>query len=120
VAVGLPALVQSAVYLSAHDDSTLWTLAAGVLALAIGFSLLIGFLTPFACILFGLGCAAMAFSSSNAYTQTLLYDGGLFLLLLLSMAASTALLGPGAYSLDARLFGRREIIIPQASNPHEP
>jgi hypothetical protein len=36
------------------------------------------------------------------------------------MAAATALLGPGAYSLDARLFGRREIIIPQASNPHEP
>ncbi len=31
------------------------------------------------------------------------------------LAAVIALLGPGAYSLDARLFGRREIIIPPAS-----
>jgi len=27
-------------------------------------------------------------------------------------AAVIALLGPGAYSLDARLFGRREIVFP--------
>jgi hypothetical protein len=33
------------------------------------------------------------------------------------MALAVALIGPGAYSLDARLFGRREIIIPRASRP---
>jgi hypothetical protein len=27
-------------------------------------------------------------------------------------ATAIALLGPGAFSLDARLFGRREILIP--------
>ena len=31
---------------------------------------------------------------------------------LLLTAASLALLGPGAYSLDARLFGRRVVIVP--------
>jgi uncharacterized membrane protein YphA (DoxX/SURF4 family) len=30
-------------------------------------------------------------------------------------AGSLALTGPGAYSVDARLFGRREIIIPPAA-----
>ncbi|MBS1795859.1 MAG: hypothetical protein JSS81_24345 [Acidobacteria bacterium] len=34
------------------------------------------------------------------------------LLLLLSILIALALLGPGAYSIDARLFGRRRIFIP--------
>jgi hypothetical protein len=32
---------------------------------------------------------------------------------LIVMAATVLLLGPGAFSLDSRLFGRREIVIPQ-------
>jgi hypothetical protein len=32
---------------------------------------------------------------------------------LIVMSAAVLLLGPGAFSLDARLFGRREIVIPQ-------
>jgi hypothetical protein len=33
------------------------------------------------------------------------------------MAAAVVLLGPGAFSLDARFFGRREIVIPHVSRP---
>jgi uncharacterized membrane protein YphA (DoxX/SURF4 family) len=32
---------------------------------------------------------------------------------LAAMSAALVLLGPGAFSLDARLFGRRKIIIPE-------
>lgn len=32
------------------------------------------------------------------------------------LAAAIILLGPGAFSLDARFFGRREIIIPKKSS----
>jgi len=32
---------------------------------------------------------------------------------LAAISAALVLLSPGAYSLDARLFGRREIIIPE-------
>jgi hypothetical protein len=30
-------------------------------------------------------------------------------------AITIALLGPGAFSLDARMFGRREILVPHTS-----
>jgi uncharacterized membrane protein YphA (DoxX/SURF4 family) len=117
--VGATAAAQGCVYLSALDDPTPWAWAAGLLAVAAGSSLLVGLLTPFACILLGLGCAALALSPSTTHTLNTPY-GGLPLLVAAGMAAAAALLGPGAYSLDARLFGRREIIIPQASHPHEP
>jgi uncharacterized membrane protein YphA (DoxX/SURF4 family) len=38
--------------------------------------------------------------------------GWIALLLLASIAVALAFLGPGAFSIDARLFGRRQIIIP--------
>lgn len=38
-------------------------------------------------------------------------------LLELALAAALALIGPGAYSIDARLFGRQEIVIPPSIAP---
>lgn len=35
------------------------------------------------------------------------------------MSLALLMLGPGAFSLDARLFGRREIIIPEGRRPPE-
>jgi uncharacterized membrane protein YphA (DoxX/SURF4 family) len=112
--VGLTAALQGGIYLSGRDDSSLWA-AAGLLALGCGSLLLIGFLTPLACIIVGLGSTAVALSSPPAET----YSVPLFLFVV-STAVAAMLLGPGAYSLDARLFGRREIIIPQSPRPSEP
>jgi uncharacterized membrane protein YphA (DoxX/SURF4 family) len=36
---------------------------------------------------------------------------------LVVMATAVLLLGPGAFSLDARFFGRREVVIPHVSSP---
>jgi hypothetical protein len=36
------------------------------------------------------------------------------------MAAALACLGPGAFSLDARRFGRREIVVPHIPRPPRP
>ena len=34
-----------------------------------------------------------------------------------AISAALVLLGPGAFSLDTRLFGRREIITPEGRRP---
>jgi hypothetical protein len=44
-------------------------------------------------------------------TRTL-FDAGLPVILAGTILVSIVLPGPGAFSVDARLFGRREIIIP--------
>jgi hypothetical protein len=79
---------------------TLWF---GVYALVTGALLLAGFLTPYAAALIGLAALDLAF------TQTKWQPVSAFV-----VSIAIALLGPGAYSLDARLFGRREIIIPRS------
>lgn len=115
-AVGLTAAAQGVVNLSGRGDLSLWSSAAGLLALAAGSMLLIGFSTPLASVLVGLGCIAAVFSSPPVEAHSLSL-GWLIFLLEAGAAAAAVLLGPGAYSLDARLFGRREIIIPQAPRP---
>ena len=64
--------------------------------------LLLGFVTPFVAVLIGIVSVSLAFTSLHYSIQNL--D-----VVVLSIAI--ALLGPGAFSIDARMFGRREILI---------
>src|SRR6185436_15858750 len=79
----------------------MWLLAAAVLA-ALAVSL--GVLTP----LFALVCGL--FKICSLAHATLIVAPPVLLALLL--AVSVAMLGPGAYSLDARMFGRRVVLLP--------
>ena len=81
-------------------------------AVAIGLSFLLGYLTPFA-------SALTAIVSLSVVVVRLLasnFDLGavrLSSVFTAVIAIALACLGPGAFSLDARQYGRHEIIIPR-------
>jgi putative oxidoreductase len=64
---------------------------------------LVGFWTPVAGVLLAVAELCLAFSHAS--------DPSIHILLS-ALAAALAMLGPGAWSVDARLFGRKRIQIP--------
>jgi len=90
------------------------TLADGLAALS-GVMLLIGIFTPIASGAIALGAAVMALSGVPSPADAL--ASKVLTIFVAVVAVAVTLLGPGALSLDARLFGRREIIIPRMSRP---
>jgi uncharacterized membrane protein YphA (DoxX/SURF4 family) len=86
--------------------------AAGSIAIAVGAPIFIGFLTPAASAAATVGYL-MAGVSSFLTGEANNHIGTLAAFNLAAISAALVLLGPGAFSLDARLFGRREIIIPE-------
>lgn len=91
-------------------DVVMWTLV--LLALFVGFSFLAGFLTRVFSVLATLAAAAILLWHpvwDHSIASLLSFD-------LMVMAAALSLLGPGAFSLDARLFGLRKIIIPRSTS----
>jgi len=87
---------------------------AALLAIVIGTLLLIGFLTPVAGALAALDALGLTLSWVPAPASNL-FDAKLPTVLVVVVSAAIVFLGPGAISLDARLFGRREIIIPHVT-----
>jgi uncharacterized membrane protein YphA (DoxX/SURF4 family) len=81
------------------------------IALIGGILLIIGLATPVAASIAALLAAGVLFSIVCA-DQANSYASKLCGLVVAVSSASLVLLGPGAFSLDARLFGWREIILP--------
>lgn len=82
--------------------SSIRFLYAGILI--ISASLSIGFLTPY------LASIAFAFAIANLLAG--FQSDNLVYVFAMCDAVALALLGPGAYSVDARLFGRRVTVLP--------
>lgn len=112
--IGITSIVQGSVGLSDFNNQSPGSRVVGLLAIVIGTSLLAGFLTPITSALVGVGNAGIALSWFPAPMPNLL-DSNLSTIFVIIMAAVTVFLGPGAFSIDALLFGRREIIIPRST-----
>lgn len=80
----------------------------GTFAIVCGALLLFGFVTPLAAAMICLDASRVAISTSRWTPLQVIF-----------VAAAIFLLGPGSISVDARLFGRREIIIPPSSRPRD-
>ena len=74
------------------------------LSLAGAACLLAGFMTPLIATTVAIVAAILTISGTVAP----LFE-------VITLATTIALLGPGAFSLDARMFGRREILVPHTS-----
>jgi uncharacterized membrane protein YphA (DoxX/SURF4 family) len=85
--------------------------AVGSFAIAVGVAIFVGFLTPVTSAAATVGYLVTGVSPS-LMTQATNNISALTAFNLAAISGALVLLGPGAFSLDARLFGRREIIIP--------
>jgi uncharacterized membrane protein YphA (DoxX/SURF4 family) len=114
IAGGAVLITQGLWYLG--DKSELGFLALVVVSVAclVGLLLLIGFLTRLVALVaavIGVNSVFAWFPKVNAAPSVTPMTAVLFV----AIAIAVICLGPGAYSLEARLFGRREIIIPTTS-----
>jgi uncharacterized membrane protein YphA (DoxX/SURF4 family) len=114
VVVGATAIAQGILYLSDIENRTLQVDLVCLTLTGCGAFLVIGFLTPAVSVLVAIASLGDALSLFPVLAGNL-FGGKLASVEMIVMAAAIALLGPGAFSLDSRLFGRHEIVIPPSS-----
>jgi uncharacterized membrane protein YphA (DoxX/SURF4 family) len=108
---GIALLIQGSAYFVDRYNFGLLTMAIAFATIVISALLLIGYLTPFAAGLAGLVSISNVFPWFPAPTPDL-FEARVAALLATAIVTALVCLGPGAFSLDARRFGRREIVIP--------
>jgi len=116
---GVTILVQAAAYFSERKSLALGTRAFAFLLVADGLCLLIGFFTPGSSLVGALSALGVALSwlPLPAWNMFQFEPSAIEMI---AMCTAAGLLGPGAFSLDARLFGWREITIPPVSQNPKP
>lgn len=116
---GLTIVVQAAAYLFDRRNLALGPRLFALLVIADGVCLLMGFFTPGASLLAAITTLGIVLSWFPVPAWNLLHLE-LAAAEMIAICAAIGFLGPGAFSLDARLFGWKEIRIPPASPDSRP
>lgn len=112
--MGVTIVPQGVVYIL--DGHNPLFMLIGLVAVVGGALLLIGYLTPFAGVMAALSGISRALAWSSMLAGNL-FDTRLTVAFEVAIAIALVFLGPGAFSVDARIFGRREIVIPRSPLP---
>jgi hypothetical protein len=115
VSVGASAIFE--VGFAAMEEHSLRNLAAASVAVPAGLALIVGLLTPVASAVLASGGAAILLGLHAAVLRLL--DSRMALFEFVVMAVVVVILGPGAASIDAHFFGRREVTIRDEHRPND-
>jgi len=106
--VGGAASSQAWLLIAANHGVVSASVVVALLAFVTGLALIIGLMTPIAGVLLAAGALFLTVDSS-ILGHLSLFESGMARLEFIVMAVALIFLGPGTFSLDARLYGRREI-----------
>jgi putative oxidoreductase len=105
-------IVQSIAYFVDNREPGLLTLILAVIAIVLGALLLIGCLTRFVAVVAAVLCLAGMFAWFPG-PRVGIFESPTTDAFAIVIAVALTCLGAGAFSIDARLFGRHEVIIPK-------
>lgn len=108
IVVGGAASAQAWLVISGSHGELNVSVVVAMLVFVTALALIVGAMTPIASVLLSTGGLLLAVNP-NIAGHLLLLDSGLARIEFIAMSAALISLGPGALSLDARLYGRREI-----------
>jgi uncharacterized membrane protein YphA (DoxX/SURF4 family) len=114
IALGIPLLVEGIALLGDWRDAASLLIFVALTSIAAGITVMAGYSVGPGAIAGAVVVIAVHFSSLHGERLNL-FSSRIACFLAMSIATALVFLGPGAFSIDARRFGRREIVIPRRS-----
>jgi uncharacterized membrane protein YphA (DoxX/SURF4 family) len=111
-AAGAGFVAQGAAYFGGKQAAGAFTFAVAAFMVVIGALLLVGSLSRWAAVVAAITSLLSVFPWFPG-PRVGLFETPITTMLAALIATALVCLGPGAFSVDARLFGRREVIIPK-------
>lgn len=108
LAVGGIASLQASIILATAQAASNGEILSAALVIIIALALIVGFITPLASVLLTIG-GVMVMLDPDIAGSLPMFESWTARLEFIVLSAVLICLGPGAFSLDARLYGRREV-----------